>query len=115
MDLRPYVCKQCGAAINVARMKCDYCGTAYEDPSIRRLTVVTQKPGTCTIKAEVRIDKEDMLLCPERVRDYTLRELRNQLADGLLAFMKIQTREDLGSRTEIIRGEVRVVDPIFDY
>jgi hypothetical protein len=55
---------------------------------------------------------------PERARDYSLRELRNQLADGLLAYMKITTCTDFSAKyfeqTEIIRGEVRVVDPTFD-
>ena len=29
MDLKPYICKRCGAQINVAKMRCEYCGTSY--------------------------------------------------------------------------------------
>ena len=118
MDLRPYICKQCGAAINPATLKCDYCGTAYEDKSLRRIVITPGVPGEARLRAEVRIDRQSMLHEPERARDYALRELRNQLADGLLAYMKITTSTDFSAKwweqTEIIRGEVRVVDPTFE-
>jgi hypothetical protein len=54
-----------------------------------------------------------MVYDPERARDYTLNQLREQIADGLLGFMKITTSHDLCEQAEIIRGEVRVVDPTF--
>jgi hypothetical protein len=43
--------------------------------------------------------------------------MREQIADGLLAYMKMQTSEcyDPMNCCQIIRGEVRVVDPTFDY
>lgn len=117
MDLRPYICKQCGGTINPATLKCEYCGTPYEDQSLKRITITTHVPGEAKLRAEVRINRYSMERDPERTRDYALRELRNQLADGLLAYMKITTSTDFSARyleqTEIIRGEVRVVDPTF--
>lgn len=113
MDLKPYICKCCGGRINVAKMRCDYCGTQYEDASLKRITIQTVSPGTNVIRAEVAISKECMLHSPEGARDYALCELRNQIADGLLGFMKIATSENFMDHTEIIRGEVRVVDPMF--
>ena len=117
MDLRPYICKQCGATINPATMKCEYCGTHYEDERFRRVTISTKVPGEHTIAANVHIDYDCMCESPEGARDYALRELRNQIADALLAYMKIETYDDFDiefhRRTQIIRGEVRVVDPSF--
>jgi hypothetical protein len=59
-----------------------------------------------------------MMQTPNEVRDYALKELRNQLADGLLAYMKITTSTDFSAKyleqTEIIRGEVRVINPMFE-
>lgn len=76
-----------------------------------------EPPGECVIRAEVAINRYDMADNPEGARDYALRELRNQIADGLLGFMKITTSSGYDPRwmvgTEIIRGEVRVVDPSF--
>ena len=117
MDLRPYICKQCGGTINPATLKCEYCGTPYEDKSLKRIVISQVVPGEARLRAEVRINRYSMERDPERARDYALRELRNQLADGLLAYMKITTSTDYSERyleqTEIIRGEVRVVDPTF--
>lgn len=117
MDLRPYICKQCGGTINLATLKCEYCGTPYKDESLKRITISTRVPGEASLRAEVRIDRYSMERDPEGARDYALRELRNQLADGLLAYMKITTSTDYSARyleqTDIIRGEVRVVDPMF--
>lgn len=118
MDLRPYICKQCGGTINPATLKCEYCGTPYHDESLRRITISQVAPGEAKLRAEVRINRYSMTQDPERVRDYALKELRNQLADGLLAYMKITTTTDFSAKyfeqTEIIRGEVRVVDPMFE-
>lgn len=113
MDLKPYICECCGGRINVAKMKCEYCGTIYENESLKRITIQTVNARTAVIRAEVAIPKDRMMHNPEGARDYTLRELRNQLADGLLGFIKIATSEDFMSDTEVIRGEVRVVDPMF--
>lgn len=118
MDLRPYICKQCGGQIDPATMRCRHCDTEYYDPHLRRVTISAVQPGEARLRAEVRIDYENMMRYPESARDYALRELRNQIADGLLAYMKITTCEDFGidfnSRKEIIRGEVRVIDPMFE-
>ena len=118
MELKPYICKCCGGRINVTAMRCEYCGAEYHDPSLRRLTIQTVQPGVHTIAAQVELRIPNEVFDPEGARDYALHELRNQLADGLLGYMKIRTNERLDpryfERTEIIRGEVRVVDPMFD-
>lgn len=118
MDLKPYICKCCGGQINVAKMRCEYCGTSYEDSTLRRIKIETVRPGQHTIRAQIELDMDSITHNPEGARDYALRALRDQLADGLLGFMKIQTSESFDprylGRTEIIRGEVRVIDPTFN-
>lgn len=113
MDLRPYICKQCGGTIKPATMRCEYCGTQYEGDSLKRLVITTRAPGQAKIRAEVMIDTEIMREAPEYARDYALRALRNQIADGLLAYMRVTTDRDYRNMTEIIRGEVRVIEPEF--
>lgn len=115
MNIKPYVCKCCGGPINVAKMRCEYCDIAYEDDSLKRIKIEVDRPGVHTISAQIEVSRKDMTYNPEGVRDFTLRELRNQLADGLLGFMKIETADnyDFRNRTQIIRGTVKVVDPVF--
>ena len=91
MELKPYICQCCGGRINVAKMKCEYCDTQYEDPSLKRLVIRTVRPGETTIRAEIAIDRWGLAHNPEGARDYALHELRNQIADGLLGFMKLAT------------------------
>lgn len=117
MDLRPYICKQCGGQIDPATMRCEFCNTYHDDPALKRLTISTRVPGEHRISGTVRINYDFMSECPEEARDYVLRELRNQIADGLLAYMRLDTFDDFSidfcKRSQIIRGEVRVVDPSF--
>ena len=118
MKLEPYLCKQCGGRINVAKMVCEYCGTAYHDESLKRIKIVQVRPGEHLISAQIEVDIKNMIHYPEDTRDYALHELRNQIADGLLGYMKVTTSESFNpgyfGRTEIIRGEVRVIDPVFN-
>lgn len=118
MNLKPYICPQCGGRVNVSKMRCEYCGTEYQDESLRRLKIVQVRPGEHKIRAEVEVDIDHMGYNPEGARDYVLHKLRDQIADGLLGYMKIQTCESFDpkfcGRTEIIRGEVRVIDPVFE-
>lgn len=118
MDLKPYTCTCCGGAIDIIKMRCGYCGTYFEDNSLKRIKIETVQPGVHTIRAQIALDIDRVRHNPKGARDYALQELRQQLADGLLGFMKIQTSESYDpmycGRAEIIRGEVRVVDPMFD-
>lgn len=118
MEIRPYICKCCGGRINVAKMRCEFCDTDYEDNSLKRIKIETVQPGVHTIAAQIEVSFDHMAQCPEHARDYALSELRKQLADGLLGFMKLETTENFSpkywERTQIIRGTVRVVDPTFD-
>ena len=116
MELQTMTCKNCGAQINRATLRCDYCGTAYESPN-ERIKILVARPGAHTIRCETKVDLERMRYSPEVAREYVLRDMREQIADGLLAYMKMTTSEchDPLNCFQIIRGEVRVVDPSFDY
>ena len=98
-------------------MRCDYCGTEYESPN-ERIKIILDRPGVHTIRCQTRMDMEHMQYAPERAKEYVLRDMREQIADGLLAYMKLTTSEgfDPMHHCQIIRGEIRVLDPSFsDY
>lgn len=114
MELKPYICKCCGAPVNISKMKCDYCGTVYHNDALKEITIRAVRPGEHTIQSQVRISHEVLRSRDAKdTRDYILGELRNQIADGLLGFLDITTCRDYMDNCEIIRGEVRVIDPMF--
>ena len=99
-------------------MKCPYCDTQYERKN-NGVTVnyVVDRPGVHTLRAEIRVDEYMVAHNPEGATHYALDRLRREIADGLLAYMKISTSKDYSfhERFEIIRGEVRVIDPAFTH
>ena len=115
-EMKPLICEQCGGQIDRKTMKCPYCDTQYERKN-NGVTVhyMVDRPGTNRLRAEIRVDKEMMAHAPEQATEFVLDRLRHEIADGLLAYMKISTAEDFGpyERCQIIRGEVRVIDPTF--
>jgi hypothetical protein len=115
-DPKPMTCINCGANINRRTMRCDYCGTEYESPN-ERIKIIVDRPGVHTLRCETKVDMMHMRYSPEGAREYVLQDMRQQIADGLLAYMKMTTSEsyDPISCCQIIRGEVRVLDPSFDY
>lgn len=116
IKIEPLICEQCGGAIDRRTMKCLFCDTQYERKNNGvTLNYVVEQPGTHRIRAQVRIDKRMMADNPERATAYTLDKMRQEIADGLLGYMKITTAEDFefGRECQIIRGEVRVIDPEF--
>ena len=116
LEMEAMKCPNCGANVNRRNLRCDYCGTEYKHPN-EQIKIVVDRPGVHTIRCQTKVDLEHMRQAPERVREYVLRDMRKQIADGLLAYMKMQTSEcyDPMNCCQIIRGEVRVVDPTFDY
>ena len=113
-ELKPLVCEQCGGTIERSTMKCQYCGTQYE----RRyegtpISFVVERPGVHRIRAECRIADDLKCRYPDLATKYTMDKLRQGLADGLLEYMKLTTNYDPMTMCQIIRGEVRVVDPSF--
>lgn len=115
-EVRKLTCENCGGAIDRASMKCPYCGTQYERKR-DGITVnyVMNRPGVHTLRAEIRMNYVMVANDPEGATKYALDRLRHEVADGLLAYMKISTSKDFCDMSEIIRGEVRVIDPTFTY
>ena len=115
-EVRKLTCENCGGAIDWASMKCPYCGTQYERKHDGiTLNYVVNRPGVHTFRAECRVDRCMVANDPERATRYALDKLRHEMADGLLAYMKIATSKDFLDNSEIIRGEIRVIDPEFTY
>lgn len=118
VEIKPLICEQCGGTIDRKTMQCPYCNTQYERKNNGvTINYVVDRPGVHTLRAEVRVDDRMMRHNPEGATHYALDRLRQEIADGLLAYMKISTSKDFSfyNECEIIRGEVRVIDPAFTH
>lgn len=114
VEIKPMVCERCGGDIDRKTMRCQYCGTQYERKHEgTQINYVVERPGIHRLRAEVRIADEMTRRDPEMATKIATDRLRNGIADGLLDYMKISTEINPMSMCQIIRGEVRVVDPTF--
>ena len=113
--MREIKCKSCGGPlkdIGFGKYICEYCGSLYEDyfGNIRFIEVA-QKPSQ-RIMAQISIPFQARdYVDSNKISDYTLSELRQQLAEGLSSYMKISVNEDPCRMATIVRGEVRVIPP----
>ena len=113
-ELKALTCKNCGATINRATMKCEYCDTQYQRTyEGAEITFVSERAGVHSIRAMVAVDELMVGKNPEAATEFAVRKLRNSIADGLLEYMRCETEVDPIRFCRIIRGEVRVVDPSF--
>lgn len=110
-------CRNCGAhltSVGGGRWRCEYCGSVYEAQSFlgEIQFVEINRAQAQKIVAKVAIPREYREgTHADTLSRYTLGQLRQQLAEGLEAFMKISTEEDPFLQTTIVRGEVRVIPP----
>lgn len=118
VELKPLICTQCGAQIDRKTMRCPYCDTQYEKKHDGMpINFVVERPGVHRIRAEVRVADEMARYDPEGATRYVMDRLRFGIADGLLDYMKVVTSKEFDpmNMCQIIRGEVRVLDPTFEH
>lgn len=75
MDLRPYICKQCGGQIDPATMRCRHCDTEYYDPHLRRVTISAVQPGEARLRAWSSIRLQESTLQVLRTSEKSSRAL----------------------------------------
>lgn len=106
--MRELTCKNCGGRINPATMRCEYCGTQYEQ-SYDRIVFVSDRKAE-VLQAKALIDNDMIqLMGEETVSKYAIDQLALKLAEGLKKCMDVtvQARPELGSQE--IRASVRVL------
>ena len=109
---KPLVCENCGGPIERRTMRCPYCGTQYTSWD-GAMKIEVHEVGVHTLRCQVQVARVYTHNDPERAAQYALGRMREQIADGLLAYMKMSTTDDPRQNCQIIRGEVRVIIPEF--
>ena len=111
-------CQNCGAPLK-RNGECPYCGTIYQISRQFDNTPIYVKQYDAkveTLRCRSEIPMEAFMQfegSEENFRDMALHEMKHQMADALLGFMKVAVEQDPFRQVMIINGTVRVVPPGF--
>lgn len=112
-------CPNCGAAVNTARMICEYCGTTFKDeqfgPAYKpEYKIVVAQPGVKVLGAKLMVD--EFAVRQEMVPEGLVRsQLASKLADELMKHLDIQTNFDVEGMRRVFSVRLRVLDPDFKF
>ena len=118
--MKALVCENCGGKINPNTLQCEYCGTQYKeefkDGAIQHIVVQSCPAEIKVLATRVSVSEEMMYrMPPERIAEFTMKDITRSLAEALAPFVKLETERDPMARTQVIRGTVRVVEPDFRF
>lgn len=112
-------CTNCGAPINPRRCCCEYCGTTYSVGYADNVPVIfieTERPDIRVLQTEVAVPAYAMeRMSAKDTSQYTLAEMKRQLADALTGLIEIKQNYDMERDALIFRGRVRVLEPTFRF
>lgn len=107
------VCPNCGAQVNAATMRCEYCGTQFSESLI---PIVVERPELKILHAKCRIDARLFdLYSRERLDDHILHDLAHKMALELVKEMDFCEEMDYLSGEKVIEARCRVVKKGFRY
>ena len=112
-------CPNCGAAINVARRICEYCGTTFKLDDLlsgqtEPLKIVVQRPGVKVLGANLMVDEYAVHqgMVPEGL---VRSQLASKLADELMKHLDIKSNLDLARMQRTFAVRLRILDPAFKF
>ena len=114
-ELTPLSCPNCGAPINRVTMKCEYCGTVFEEVGYRELKII-HNPHAVPIKAVVSVPYEMIHQLGDKESESIIRnELLNEMKPILTEHMDIVCEEDPLTWSYRCIGRLRVVPPNYKF
>ncbi len=113
----PLKCKNCGAPLT-ADGRCEYCGAHYHitRDAGPRVCIELARPRVVPLEATMRIDRAVYEHWPDDfIAGQVIQDMRQQFADQLAAFIRLDRNYDLQKDMVMIRGRLRVVEPDFRF
>ena len=112
--MRMYKCECCNGDINRATMKCDYCGTQYEEmPGGNTVRIETRTSPIETIHAVTSMERQEVIRYgEEKATEIMLQELIHEIAGHLLPYMSVTNYYDAPSQSVHLHADVKMVKPI---
>ena len=114
-------CPNCGAAINIARRICEYCGTTFkeelEGPLFNQeIRYVVARPGVKTLRMGYEISEMDVRHFGEDfLEPHIRREIANEMANKIMDEIQLECNFDVRRMNRSYRATVRVLDPSFRF
>ena len=107
---KPLICVCCGAKINRATMRCEYCGTEYrEEHGVPVIRYESFQNPVQTFGATVYVGDMDLERSPKDAMEYALHRLAEEMLPAVVAGMEVRC-ENTPFGNEV-RGRVRIVIP----
>ena len=102
------------------RYVCEYCGSTFERPNIdipmQPLIIERRNEHIRSLETRVSIQWDDLaLMGSECMGEFTLRRMRDQLADALVGMLEIESQPDMEARQYIVSGRIRVLTPEYRF
>ena len=115
-------CPNCGAAINVARRICEYCGTTFKldvllASKLEPVKIVVQRPGVKVLGAIMQLNKFEISMLKEAgdLDRYTRERLAHIMAEKLMENMSIEYHNNDRLNSVECMARLRVIDPEFKF
>lgn len=103
-------CPNCGAPINTATMRCDYCGSVFErDHNFYERIIQVENPKIIPLKAISRVDERVAMM--DGYEKYLVNQMSYALADKVAEFMDVTFQDDPARGEVVACARVRVVPP----
>ena len=106
-ELTELKCPNCGAPINRATMRCEYCGAIFKDDFNQ--IICLEHSTAVPLKTVMRIDKEFATL--PRYEEYVVDSVARSLADKVSEYMEMEFQDDLTNNQVVVQGRVRIIPP----
>lgn len=118
--MKALVCTQCGGHINPAKMRCEYCGTRYEQTEdLARPLRITYSPGVRLqiLQGQVALDNQMIIHISDadEIARLVHSRITADLAEALEPYVEYTVQEDPVCRRQVIRGRVRVLPPGYSF
>ena len=114
--MKAMICTQCGGRINPAKMRCEYCGTCYEQRDKQIIRIETFQSHPVTLQASVSFGREyfDVIGAADMSKEICGRMARD-IADELTKYIEYRVQEDPCMGIVTARGRVRVLPPDYKF
>lgn len=107
-----YICSQCGGRIDPTSMRCEYCGTQFEQNKDGIIRIETFENPVQTFRVTCEVSKRAIReLSADQLSEVYKHELLKGLSDCMLPAVQVEYEEDLLNDKVYVRGTLKAVIP----
>jgi hypothetical protein len=113
--MKAMICERCGGTINPATMRCEYCGTYYQEDKSPLILHVEQR-GINVLNTSLAIDDELISKYDEKsLMAYVKSEITHRLVEAISQSVEYTVQAEPLQARHIVTGRIRVVPPNYKF